>query len=532
MLLPLILAAFPQYVPQDGMTLYSLSNSKESHLIDIQGNNMHSWQGQANPGLANYLSPEGNLLRLYKISGFPGAALGGSGGGLREFDWDGQILWDFQLANTTEHLHHDLAILPNGNILALAWENVGRSSAIAAGRNPSYLQGQDFWSDRVIEIERGTGNIVWQWRIWDHVVQDYDSSLPSHGVVADHPELLSMNYPARTVNRGDWIHLNSVAYNPALDQILISSREWSEIWVIDHSTTTAEAAGHSGGRYGKGGDILYRWGNPECYDRGTSSDRLLFGQHDANWIPDGYPGESNILLYNNGNSRPSGRYSSIEEIVPAVDAQGNYTVPATSPFGPTTSHWTWTDSPPSNMYSSAISGCERQPNGNTLICCGQDGRLIEVDPAGNVVWDIQPQGSSSIFKVRRYQKWLWPGNGVLTASTGDTLELDIVAGSDRGNRDYWIVGGFSGTSPGTTLPGGIVAPLNNDAFTQFVMQKTNGPGFQSFRGTLDANGFASAKIDTMGPIPSSLIGKTAHFCFVTLNPIDFASNPIPIQIKP
>ena len=158
--------------------------------------------------------------------------------------------------------------------------------------------------------------------------------------------------------------------------------------------------------------------------------------------------------------------------------------------------------------------------------------MLEVDTNDNIVWDLTPPSGAAIFKVRRYQHWLWPGDSELNAATGGSLTLDLVAGSERAGRNYWTVGSFSGTSPGTTLPGGIVAPLNRDGFTQFVIQNTNGPGFQGFAGSLDANGFASATIDTLGPIPASLVGRTAHFAFVTLNPIDFASNPVAVRIMP
>ena len=56
----------------------------------------------------------------------------------------------------------------------------------------------------------------------------------------------------RPNTNADWTHFNAVDYNPELDQIVISVHAFSEIWIIDHSTTTAEAAGHKGGRAARG----------------------------------------------------------------------------------------------------------------------------------------------------------------------------------------------------------------------------------------------------------------------------------------
>ncbi|CAK8718630.1 hypothetical protein KKHLCK_07795 [Candidatus Electrothrix laxa] len=151
-----------------------------------------------------------------------------------------------------------------------------------------------------------------------------------------------------------------------MDQILFSVRQQSEIWVIDHSTTTEEAAGHTGGNRGKGGDLLYRWGNPAVYRAGSSADQQLFVQHDAEWIESGYPGEGNILIFNNGDGRADGEYSAIMEIEPPVDSSGNYALTLGEAYGPAAPVWSYTASPSTDFYADHISGQQRQPNGNTL----------------------------------------------------------------------------------------------------------------------------------------------------------------------
>ena len=191
-----------------------------------------------------------------------------------------------------------------------------------------------------------------------------------------------------------------------LDQIILSVHNFNEIWVIDHSTTTEEAAGHSGGRYNKGGDILYRWGNPLTYKMGTKQDQKLFGQHDAQWIEPGCPGTGNILIFNNGAGRPNGQYSSIDEIIPPVTMNGEYVLEPESSFGPKNQIWTYISNPLSDFYSGHISGAHRLPNGNTLICEGDDGIFFEVTKGKYIVWkyvNVFPDMfDNHVFKIHRY----------------------------------------------------------------------------------------------------------------------------------
>jgi hypothetical protein len=182
------------------------------------------------------------------------------------------------------------------------------------------------------------------------------------------------------------MHVNAVDYNADLDQIVLSSPSFCEIWIIDHSTTTEEAKGHTGGRWGKGGDILYRWGNPRAYRNGTKLDQRLFSQHNIQWIPKGLSGAGHLLVFNNGSGRTPEDYSSVDEFVPPTDKDGRYTRGKRGPFGPANALWSYSAPNKKDFYSFFISGAQRLPNGNTLINSGATGVVFEVTPEFETVW--------------------------------------------------------------------------------------------------------------------------------------------------
>lgn len=400
----------------DGYTLFAPIGSHQTFLIDNCGREVHTWTSDYTPGQASYFLPNGSLLRAGNaLNNFFSSA--GKGGVIETFDWDNNVIWKYFISNQIECAHHDIKALPNGNILAIVWEKIPLTEVIAAGRNPANI-GAEFHSEKIVEIQpvgTDSGIVVWEWHVFDHLIQHYDSTKENYGVIPAHPELINLNF--NTNINPDWIHMNAIAFNEELDQIILSAHNFNEIWVIDHSTTSTEAASHSGGNCGKGGDLLYRWGNPAAYGRGTlpNGGKKLFGQHDAQWIPQGFNNGGKIILYNNGIARPAGLFSTIEIINPPLLPDGNYLINTGEAFGPATTDYTYPQVPDLSFYSSSISGVQPLLNGNLLICQGDDGKFFEIDSNSQIVWEyINPiinsgamtQGTppinNHVFKIKRY----------------------------------------------------------------------------------------------------------------------------------
>ncbi|MEJ2114231.1 MAG: aryl-sulfate sulfotransferase, partial [Flavobacteriaceae bacterium] len=310
----------------EGYILYSPPISASAYLMNRKGEIVHEWKGNYEIG-SSYLNDDGSITTLSTDVDFPVFDGGGMAGRIQKINWESKMLWDFEYANEKEHAHHDIAVMPNGNVLAIAWEAKTYDEVVQAGKDPEKIPKAGLWTSKIVEIQptdKTHGKVVWEWHIWDHLIQDFDPEKDNYGNVAAHPEMLDfskgheMPKPitqdsldilraqdkvgrnATIYNNGsDVYHLNAVNYNKELDQIAFSSYYLGEIYIIDHSTSTSEAASHKGGRWGKGGDFLYRWGNPQNYRQGDSTNQQTFNQHDIRWIEKGYPGEGNLRLFNN-----------------------------------------------------------------------------------------------------------------------------------------------------------------------------------------------------------------------------------------
>jgi hypothetical protein len=442
-----------------GYTLIPPLLSTKTLLVDMQGRVVKSWECGATPGLSAYLLENGHLLRPAKLKAseqfFEGA---GTGGRIQEYTWDGELVWDFKFHSEKQLQHHDVCKMPNGNVLMLVWNKKTSKEAIEAGMKPVNARGPQLF-DSVIEVKptgKTTGEVVWEWYVADHLIQDIDKTKANFGDVAAHPELIDVNFGHNDVINGlaalfgggkkddakkdtkkeelaklkgigyvggkgnvtmlqDWPHLNCVSYNADLDQVMVSSRLMSEFWIIDHGTTTAEAAGHKGGKQGRGGDLLYRWGNPQSYRAGTAKEQVLFTQHNAHWIPKGLPGAGHVLAYNNGGSRPGGNFSTVDEIEIPL---GKYLLPTGGTYEPKQALWSYQAPNKTDFYSWVISGTHRLPNGNTIVCEGMRGTIFEVTPDKEVVWKYKYQAKPT----NSFSGPSKPGE-VLAAALQDALKL-------------------------------------------------------------------------------------------------------------
>ena len=291
----------------NGYTLFGTRG--RSYLIDMEGRVVHTWPIGTSPRLLD----NGNLLDASRDdpSGF---------GGLKELGWDGNVVWEYNETREGCAPHHDWVRIHNKALdapttLYIANRSVSSEQAIGAGADPSNGPYRDVSVDAIIEVDM-QGKVVWEWWFFDHVVQDVDPAKPNYmgkgKTAADYPGRININMPGRPLKR-DWLHCNSLDYNPQLGQIVVNSVQ-GELYVIDHDGTfvAGDTKGGIAKAAGPAGDFLYRFGDParyaqgdpprilENWDNATSGHRQMGGSHNAHWIPPGLPGGGHLMVFNNG----------------------------------------------------------------------------------------------------------------------------------------------------------------------------------------------------------------------------------------
>lgn len=365
---------------EPGILLFQPLFSYSAFLINRAGKLVNRWDTGTLPALSTYLLPDGSLIRGTYSKNSNYFMIPGVGGLIERRSWDNTVTWAYEYCNRMRCQHHDIEPLPSGNVLMAVWVRKSRVEALAAGRDPNKLQGDDLLVPELVEVRPTgptSGQVVWVWRLWDHLIQDYNPRLSNFGEVSAHPERVDINYAPISI--ADWVHINGIQYNPQLKQIIISAHNFDEIWVIRHGSSTLKSAGSAG-------HLLYRWGNPRAYRQGDASDHWLFGQHDARWVPAGSVGAGHITVFDNGYGRPGEKFSRVLEIAAPLATDGTYRRRPNSAFGPGQPVWNYTATPKSALWASRVSGAMRLPGGNTLITEGSTGTFHEVSRSGRLIW--------------------------------------------------------------------------------------------------------------------------------------------------
>ncbi len=360
----------------DGYVLYD--QGRNVYLMNNDKEVVYSWENLGENPYGVYMNENGNLIRPCKTDQ-PGIEYAVSFGSVQEIDKNGNPLWTFNYKSDSLVGHHDIALMPNGNFLLIAYEE----KTVEEARSVGFDTDSDILLEHIVEVQppengQGEPQIVWKWHIWDHLTTGNEPELFDAGIETNGGWGGGWG-GGGMFGTNEWMHMNGIDYNPELDQIMFSSRYFSELYIIDHSTSTEEAAGHSGGNSGKGGDILFRWGKPANY--GAQGTQWVHGAlHCPMWVPQGYPGEGNITVFVNTTQSDN---SAVYEIAPQKQGQYNYVQD-----GSVAPIWSFED-----LSSQVMSGAHRLPNGNTFICEASSGRLLEVNPSGDVVWEHTPSNT-------------------------------------------------------------------------------------------------------------------------------------------
>lgn len=317
---------------QPGLTYYTKVKDCSSHLIRPDGTEVHSWTYQPCEVWGNtVLLPDGSILAVhhdrYESQTVEAVA---DARRLLKLDWEGNLLWSSRIP-----VHHDVDVMPNGNIAALTYRH--RS---IPGVNERVLSRDHY----LVELSPG-GDILEQTSLTDILLAS-PQAVSLQSVKASHKDGL---------DEVDHLHSNSLEFlrEPELasqnglyasDNVLICLRHQDMVVIVDWKTKRA----------------LWSWGQGK-----------ISGPHDATLLANG-----NVLVFDNGLDR---KWSRVVEVDPRNDEiVWEYSAPSKSDF-----------------FTITRGASQRLANGNTLITNSRLGSVFEVAPNGDVVWGFREPRTAS-----------------------------------------------------------------------------------------------------------------------------------------
>lgn len=379
----------------DSFVLYAPVLSTQTYLLDSSYNVVFEWGSEYFAGQSAFLLEDASIIRAGSINNVDpdnrfvkgytdrGNTTFQIGGIVERISKDGDVIWSFEHYSDEFAPHHVVTVMPNGNLLMPMWRYYTEKESIELGRNPIRVGEGGLWIDSIVEVKL-TGSdsfeIVWEWNSADHLIQNFDPEKANFGEPSENLGRIDINYGSGLNVPEDFMHVNSAFYIEELDQIVFTSFHYSELWVIDHSTTTEEAAGSTGGRYGRGGELLYRWGNPYAFGRDDVDAFLLSAVHDPKWVVE----EGRFIMYDNNITDPTrgleGGNSMVVEIELPILPDGSYELGPDGVYGPSDP----VEVSDLGVEASSVGTAQRLLDGRTLSCDCTNSLAIWLDTDGMV----------------------------------------------------------------------------------------------------------------------------------------------------
>lgn len=468
--LTLIICGSKTFSQQWGMyTFYATQNATQAKLVDTNGTAFKTWTLGSSTAYSAYLLPGDTILQtIRQQSGSVGQ--GGVTGKVRKINWAGTVVWEYAVSDASTQMHHDVCALPNGNVLLVCYETKSASPTTVGCSSTMTV-----WSEKIIEVQptgATTGNIVWEWHLWDHLCQSAYPSVTSTYVsnVSEHPERMNVNYSIQQ----DWLHMNGIDYNPALNQIMVSSHYMNEVYVIDHSTSTAQATTHAGGNSGKGGDFLYRWGNPAAYGLSSTGNNSGFSViHDAHWVPANHPTYPNYMCAYNNNSTGGPGKGNVKVAIWNPPYNGyNYTYTAGSIIGPTT-----VINPTIPAFTASSQGNSQQLGNGNFLVSNPGGSVYEVSPTGTTLQTITNAKSVHAYRyemcyVRGHVASASASATEVTSGTAVTLNSSATSITETSPAYSYAWSSTNGYTSTTQNPS--VTPTTSGTYSVIITNATTG----------------------------------------------------------
>jgi len=310
----------------DGYTLFAPHSLTNIWLIDMKGRPVHQWKMPTFLGGDVRLLPNGNHLRIHKYGDEPTSMLGTFGREMVEVNWEGKVVWKYE----DLYMHHDYARLSNGNTLLNRCVRIPKeiSAELKGGLRGTELE-DGMYGAAFREITPD-GTATWEWLGYEHMDPDIDVHCP-------------------LCRRHIWGYVNGIDVFPNGD-VVGSFRFENTLAIIDRKT----------------GAVKWRWGRDE-----------LGHQHNPTVLSNG-----NILAFDNGYHRIQP-----DERDPNALGYGHSRIVEVNP-NTNKIEWQYLANDFHSFHSSICSSCQRLPNGNTLICESTTGRIFEVTPSAEIVWEF------------------------------------------------------------------------------------------------------------------------------------------------